>query len=85
MPGNRVRVAADWLLDSVLPRQAVQLGLVRSWSVPLDTVSPELARVPGRPARSQQAEQGQEFTADAEPTRPPGPVERSDTPVEGDS
>jgi NADH:ubiquinone reductase (H+-translocating) len=49
MPGNRVRVAADWLLDAVLPRQAVQLGLVRSWSVPLDTASPELARVPGRP------------------------------------
>ncbi|MGW2568042.1 FAD-dependent oxidoreductase [Streptomyces sp. NPDC001537] len=49
MPGNRVRVAADWLLDAVLPRQAVQLGLVRSWSVPLDTSSPELARVPGRP------------------------------------
>ncbi len=40
MPGNRVRVAADWLLDAVLPRQAVQLGLVRSWSVPLDTASP---------------------------------------------
>ncbi|MES5818935.1 NAD(P)/FAD-dependent oxidoreductase [Streptomyces sp. RG80] len=51
MPGNRVRVAADWLLDAVLPRQAVQLGLVRSWSVPLDTASPELARVPGRPER----------------------------------
>ncbi|TQE18828.1 NAD(P)/FAD-dependent oxidoreductase [Streptomyces ipomoeae] len=47
MPGNRVRVAADWLLDAVLPRQGVQLGLVRSWSVPLDTASPELARVPG--------------------------------------
>ncbi|MFJ1812638.1 MULTISPECIES: FAD-dependent oxidoreductase [unclassified Streptomyces] len=46
MPGNRVRVAADWLLDAVLPRQDVQLGLVRSWSVPLDTASPELARVP---------------------------------------
>ncbi|WP_369173736.1 FAD-dependent oxidoreductase [Streptomyces sp. R28] len=48
MPGNRVRVAADWLLDAVLPRQAVQLGLVRAWSVPLDTASPEVARVPGR-------------------------------------
>ncbi|MFF4655265.1 FAD-dependent oxidoreductase [Streptomyces sp. NPDC001381] len=47
LPGNRVRVAADWLLDAVLPRQSVQLGLVRSWSVPLDTASPELARVPG--------------------------------------
>ncbi|MFE6690983.1 NAD(P)/FAD-dependent oxidoreductase [Streptomyces sp. NPDC057743] len=46
MPGNRARVAADWLLDAVLPRQGVQLGLVRSWSVPLDTASPELARVP---------------------------------------
>ncbi|MFC8425593.1 FAD-dependent oxidoreductase [Streptomyces sp. NPDC057236] len=53
MPGNRVRVAADWLLDAVLPRQAVQLGLVRSWSVPLDTASPELARVPGEPGRGQ--------------------------------
>jgi NADH dehydrogenase len=51
MPGNRVRVAADWALDAVLPRQAVQLGLVRSWSVPLDTSSPELAKVPGQPAR----------------------------------
>ncbi|TDT31551.1 NADH dehydrogenase [Streptomyces sp. BK208] len=49
MPGNRVRVAADWLLDAVLPRQAVQLGLVRSWSVPLESSSPEIARVPGRP------------------------------------
>lgn len=47
LPGNRVRVAADWLLDAVLPRQAVQLGLVRSWSVPLDTATPELARIPG--------------------------------------
>ncbi|MFJ8822918.1 NAD(P)/FAD-dependent oxidoreductase [Streptomyces sp. NPDC102467] len=46
LPGNRIRVAADWLLDAVLPRQAVQLGLVRSGSVPLDTASPELAKVP---------------------------------------
>lgn len=45
MPGNRVRVSADWLLEAVLPRQAVQLGMVRSGSVPLDTASPELARV----------------------------------------
>ncbi|GGR74909.1 MULTISPECIES: NAD(P)/FAD-dependent oxidoreductase [Streptomyces] len=49
LPGNRVRVAADWLLDAVLPRQGVQLGLVRAWSVPLETASPELARVPGGP------------------------------------
>ncbi|WP_066953479.1 NAD(P)/FAD-dependent oxidoreductase [Streptomyces lushanensis] len=52
MPGNRVRVAADWLLEAVLPRQAVQLGLVRSWTVPLESSSPELARVPGGPHTS---------------------------------
>ncbi|MFD3311397.1 NAD(P)/FAD-dependent oxidoreductase [Streptomyces sp. NPDC058694] len=51
MPGNRVRVAADWLLDAVLPRQGVQLGLVRSWSVPLESASPELARVAGGPEK----------------------------------
>ncbi|MCW8377580.1 FAD-dependent oxidoreductase [Streptomyces justiciae] len=59
MPGNRVRVAADWLLDAVLPRQAVQLGLVRSWSVPLDTSSPELARVPGGPERREKEKEGE--------------------------
>ena len=41
MPGNRVRVAADWLLDLLLPRQGVQLGLVPSSAVPLDSASPE--------------------------------------------
>ncbi|MEU5086450.1 FAD-dependent oxidoreductase [Streptomyces sp. NPDC021356] len=56
MPGNRLRVAADWLLSGVLPRQAVQLGLVRSWSVPLDTASPELARVGGGPGERAGAE-----------------------------
>ncbi|WP_129843225.1 NAD(P)/FAD-dependent oxidoreductase [Streptomyces sp. RFCAC02] len=45
MPSNRVRVAADWILEAVQPRQAVQLGMVRSGSVPIDTASPELARV----------------------------------------
>jgi NADH dehydrogenase len=44
LPGNRLRVAADWLLDAVLDRQTVQLGLVRSPAVPLDTASPELPR-----------------------------------------
>ncbi len=53
MPGNRVRVAADWLLDAVMPRQAVQLGLIRSGSVPLDTDSPELARMPGGPGHKE--------------------------------
>jgi NADH dehydrogenase len=40
MPGNRVRVAADWLLDAVLPRQGVQLGLVPATAVPLDSARP---------------------------------------------
>ena len=40
MPGNRVRVAADWLLDAVLPRQGVQLGLVPGSAVPLDSANP---------------------------------------------
>ncbi|GAA2596981.1 hypothetical protein GCM10010435_90300 [Winogradskya consettensis] len=41
MPGNRVRVAADWLLDAVLPRQGVQLGLVSATAVPLDSALPQ--------------------------------------------
>jgi NADH dehydrogenase len=41
MPGNRVRVAADWALDAVLPRMTVQLGLVRANAVPLETAAPE--------------------------------------------
>ena len=44
MPGNRIRVAVDWLLDAVVGRQTVQLGLVRSPSVPLDTTAPEVRR-----------------------------------------
>jgi NADH dehydrogenase len=44
MPGNRLRTVADWVLEAVTGRQTVQLGLVRSGSVPLDTDSPELPR-----------------------------------------
>ncbi|MEE1753924.1 NAD(P)/FAD-dependent oxidoreductase [Streptomyces sp. SP18CS02] len=51
MPGNRIRVAADWALDAVLPRQAVQLGLLSPWQVPLDTDSPELARTSAGPGK----------------------------------
>ena len=42
MPGNRIRTATDWALDAALGRQFVQLGLVPSAAVPLDTASPEL-------------------------------------------
>lgn len=45
MPGNRVRTAADWAIDAVQQRQAVQLGLVPNHAVPLESSSPE---VPGR-------------------------------------
>ncbi|WP_405911384.1 NAD(P)/FAD-dependent oxidoreductase [Streptomyces longwoodensis] len=95
MPGNRVRVAADWLLDAVLPRQAVQLGLVRSRSVPLDTASPELVRMPDASAGSQPGgepaakEPGGGPARDRPRTAPaahpaPGPVKRPDIPSEGD-
>ncbi|TJZ44497.1 NAD(P)/FAD-dependent oxidoreductase [Streptomyces piniterrae] len=46
MPGNRVRVAADWLFDAVLPRQGVQLGLVRARAVPLEHTAPEVPAAP---------------------------------------
>jgi NADH dehydrogenase len=44
LPGNRLRVAVDWMLDAVLPRQTVQLGLVRANAVPLETAAPERPR-----------------------------------------
>ncbi|MEU3511669.1 NAD(P)/FAD-dependent oxidoreductase [Streptomyces longwoodensis] len=86
LPGNRVRVAADWLLDAVLPRQGVQLGLVRSWSVPLDTASPEQVRMPDAPVRNQPggdpAHQHPGTAPGAHPA--PGPVTRPDIPAEGE-
>jgi NADH dehydrogenase len=45
MPANRARVAVDWALEAVLPRQGVQLGLVHSTAVPLDSDAPELPRI----------------------------------------
>ncbi|MGW5772417.1 NAD(P)/FAD-dependent oxidoreductase [Streptomyces longwoodensis] len=86
MPGNRVRVAADWLLDAVLPRQGVQLGLVRSWSVPLDTASPEQLRMPDGPVRNgPSGDPAPEHPGTAPGAHPaPGPVTRPDIPAEGD-
>jgi NADH dehydrogenase len=40
LPGNRGRTASDWITEALLPRQAVQLGLVHSADVPLDTEQP---------------------------------------------
>ncbi|MBB5158666.1 NAD(P)/FAD-dependent oxidoreductase [Saccharopolyspora phatthalungensis] len=64
MPANRVRTALDWALEALMTRQTVQLGLVRSGAVPLDTASPEVPhmRTDGRrsedrsPARTPIAE-----------------------------
>ncbi len=44
MPGNRVRVASDWLLDLFLPKQGVQLGLVPGSAIPLDSAEPARTR-----------------------------------------
>ncbi|WP_285594888.1 NAD(P)/FAD-dependent oxidoreductase [Kineosporia sp. NBRC 101731] len=44
MPGNRVRTATEWALNSVLPRESAELGLVRAHAVPLDSASPEIPR-----------------------------------------
>jgi NADH dehydrogenase len=46
LPGKRIRTATEWLLDALLPRQTVQLGLVRSPAVPLNTARPELPAKP---------------------------------------
>jgi NADH:ubiquinone reductase (H+-translocating) len=42
VPAVRSRIAVDWLLDATMPRQIVQVGLVRAPGVPLDTTSPEM-------------------------------------------
>ncbi|TMR41166.1 NAD(P)/FAD-dependent oxidoreductase [Actinomadura geliboluensis] len=46
LPRNRSRIAMDWLQNAILHRQTVQLGLVRSPIVPLDTAAPELPTIP---------------------------------------
>jgi NADH:ubiquinone reductase (H+-translocating) len=48
IPANRARIASDWLLDAVLPRQTVQLGLVRAPAVPLAGGTPDRPNAPGR-------------------------------------
>ena len=45
MPTNRMRIAADWVFDAVLTRQAVQFGLVRARAVPLDASRGNIERV----------------------------------------
>jgi NADH dehydrogenase len=40
LPGNRSRTATDWVLNTIMPPRAVQLGLVDEGRVPLDCTSP---------------------------------------------
>jgi NADH:ubiquinone reductase (H+-translocating) len=51
MPTNRVRIATDWALDAILPRQLVQMGLIRSAAVPLVSGTPEHPAEPASAAR----------------------------------
>jgi NADH dehydrogenase len=44
VPGGRARIAGNWLLDAVLPRQTVQLDLVHGQAVPLAGTTPERPR-----------------------------------------
>jgi NADH:ubiquinone reductase (H+-translocating) len=46
MPANRTRIATDWMLDALFPRQLVELGLVRSGMVPLTAGTPEHPALP---------------------------------------
>ncbi|MGW0592485.1 NAD(P)/FAD-dependent oxidoreductase [Streptosporangium sp. NPDC002607] len=41
VPHGRARIAGSWLLDLVLPRQTVQLGMVSGAEVPLASTAPE--------------------------------------------
>ena len=43
IPSNRLRIVNDWIFEATMPRQAVQLGLVRGSAVPL------VSRAPGKP------------------------------------
>jgi len=44
--GKRARVATDWLLDVLMPRQAIQLGLVCGQAVALENTTPEIPVTP---------------------------------------
>ena len=51
IPANRTRIAADWAIGAVFPRQTVQLGLVRSGMVPLTAGTPDHPHPPPAPAQ----------------------------------
>ncbi|MGV9776883.1 NAD(P)/FAD-dependent oxidoreductase [Streptosporangium sp. NPDC003464] len=47
VPGGRARIAGNWLLDALLPRQTVHLDLVHGQEVPLASTSPGTSPSPG--------------------------------------
>src|SRR6202012_719433 len=40
LPGNRTRTATDWVLNTIMPPRAVQLGLIDAERVPLECTEP---------------------------------------------
>ncbi|GAA1206741.1 NAD(P)/FAD-dependent oxidoreductase [Prauserella alba] len=64
MPTNRLRVALDWTLEAVTTRPRVQLGLVRSGTVPLDTSSPELPHLRSDPPATREPTTGLRASGD---------------------
>ncbi|MBA8824209.1 NADH dehydrogenase [Saccharopolyspora lacisalsi] len=58
MRSNRIRVATDWFLDATSRRQLVQLGMVRSGTVPLDTASPEVPNLRSNGGTEQESTEG---------------------------
>jgi hypothetical protein len=40
MSGNRMRVLADWTLNTVTPPEATSFGVISAESVPLDADNP---------------------------------------------
>ncbi len=44
MSGNRMRVLADWTLNTVTPPEATSFGLISAESVPLDVDNPRACR-----------------------------------------
>lgn len=70
MPANRVRVAADWTLDATVGRELVQLGLVRSPAVPLDSASPELPDLPEPAGGDERSDDGDAPAGHQEPAEP---------------
>jgi NADH dehydrogenase len=78
IPSNRVRIATDWLLDAVLPRQTIALGVVRGDAVRLTeepaptTGTPAMAAreaTPPAPGSSPGADQGATPAATGEPPK----------------